>query len=426
MSLIGYINIALEIFGSLISIIMAMSLFIYSNRHEKLNAIFICLFATNTLVLLSDAVAWGVKGHTALWSFYGVRIANFCVYMFGYLILWIFTEYLITFLSMKTKIPAGTRRISGGICIVAVILIIVSQFNHMFYYFDENNFYHRGDLFWLSQIWGLLVMFINTGVIIRYRKYLQRREFFSFLFYLVLPILAMVIQMKVYGLALLYIASTLSILVIYSGIQTEQVRRLQEKELELTENRIAIMLSQIQPHFLYNSLVVIQQLCDLDPAMAKEAATEFACYLRSNMDSLTIKKPIAFQQEIEHVENYLSLEKKRFGNRVNVVYDIQETDFMLPPLTLQPIVENAVRHGITKKEAGGTVTISTKLQNEEYVIIVADDGAGFCTDKKLDDGRAHVGIENVSNRVARMCNGRLNIASTPGEGTEVTIFIPKQ
>ncbi len=424
MSLIGYINISLEIFGSLISLIIIMCLLFYENRHIKMNRLFIWLLFCNILVLLSDAMAWILKGHDTLFAFYGVRIANACVYTFGYLLLWIFTQYLLVFLTAKTTVSKAIRKIADFMCVAAVILVGVSQFNQMFYYFDTNNIYHRGEWFWLSQVWGICGMLLNGVIIIIYRRHLSRREMISFLLYEILPIIAMVLQISIYGLALLYITTTLGVLIIYISIQAEQAKQMKEKDLELSEYRVSIMLSQIQPHFLYNSLVVIKQLCDIDPNMAQEAIVEFSAYLRGNMDSLTIKKPIPFQQEMEHVKNYLSLEKKRFEDRVNVIYDIQETDFRIPSLTLQPIVENAVRHGITKNEAGGTITISTRLQEGCYIIGIIDNGVGFDPDEKIADGGTHVGIENVRNRLAGMCNGRLEIKSTPGAGTEVMIYIP--
>lgn len=120
----------------------------------------------------------------------------------------------------------------------------------------------------------------------------------------------------------------------------------------------SIMLSQIQPHFLYNSLVVIRQLCREDPRLAEETVDEFACYLRGNLDSLRLKHPISFEKEMRHTQTYLAIEQKRFGHRLKVIYKVQFKDFSLPALTLQPIVENAVRYGVTKKKEGGTVTIS--------------------------------------------------------------------
>ena len=144
------------------------------------------------------------------------------------------------------------------------------------------------------------------------------------------------------------------------------------------------------------------------------------------MNSLKEQAPVPFESELRHLETYLSLEKMRFGDELNIEYDIEATDFLIPSLTVQPLVENAVKHGVGMKEDGGTVTITTKEFDDRYEVIVSDDGVGFDTAKKTNDGRTHIGMENVRNRLKTMCNAVLNIESTVGKGTVATITIPKE
>jgi len=155
---------------------------------------------------------------------------------------------------------------------------------------------------------------------------------------------------------------------------------------------------------------------------------EFAEYLRGNLDSLLHNELITFDKELRQVENYLKIEKKRFEEKLNIVYDIKVSNFMLPVLTLQPFVEIAVRHGVTKTEDGGTVTISTKETINDFIVNVTDDsnlrfGAGFDTNV---NERIHTGIEKVRNRLLAMCQGTLDIQSKPGHGTTAIIKIPKK
>ena len=205
--------------------------------------------------------------------------------------------------------------------------------------------------------------------------------------------------------------------------------KINELENELLQNHISIMLSQIRPHFLYNALVAIQELCLIDPETASEAVGEFSNYLRGNLDSLSIKSAIPFEKELRHVETYLSLEKKRFGEKLSVVYDIGARNFYIPALTLQPIVENAVRHGVTKRESGGSVTISTREAGNSAIITVTDDGVGFDSNSNLmkderKSERVHVGIENVRSRLISMCGGTLSVQSKPDAGTTAVMTIP--
>lgn len=113
-------------------------------------------------------------------------------------------------------------------------------------------------------------------------------------------------------------------------------------------------------------------------------------------------------------------------DRLCVDYDIGVTALSLPPLILQPLVENAVRHGVTMQDEGGTVTITTRETEADFVIAVADDGVGFSEHDLLDTGRSHMGIQNVRERLRMICAGTLTITSIPEQGTTATITIPKE
>lgn len=185
------------------------------------------------------------------------------------------------------------------------------------------------------------------------------------------------------------------------------------------------MLSQIQPHFLYNALAVIQDMCHGKAPEAEQATVEFSEFLRGNLDSLRADSPIPFTQELRHTKCYLSLEKKRFGENLKVEYDIGIDDFCIPALSLQPIVENAVRYGVMKRVNGGTVKIMTRETEAAYILQVIDDGIGFDPMQPKEDGRTHIGISNVKERIRILCGGSLNIESAPGKGTAATIMLPK-
>jgi len=197
------------------------------------------------------------------------------------------------------------------------------------------------------------------------------------------------------------------------------------KELELTENKIAIMLTQIQPHFLYNALSAIAQLCNEDPEKAEKAIVDFSVYLRGNMDSLNNKGLISVEKEINHAKGYLDLEKAIYGDALKVIYHIEAGGFMLPPLSIQPIAENAIKHGIGKKEGGGTVTLSVRETDKEFLVTVSDDGVGYNKANLRNEKQKHIGIENVRRRLEGQCGGTLEISGEPGLGTTAVIKIPK-
>lgn len=195
-----------------------------------------------------------------------------------------------------------------------------------------------------------------------------------------------------------------------------------ERQAELEKSKTAVMLSQIQPHFLYNSLGAIRELCRQEPDEAQMALDHFITYLRGNMASIQRDYTIPFSKELAHISAYLQLEKMRFGDDLNIVYDIQEKDFFLPSLTVQPLVENAVKHGVCGREEGGTVTLHTHREGSKVVIQIHDDGIGFDPTKK--EGRT--GLTYVSKRLKYSVDGTLEIDSEIGVGTTVTITINEE
>ena len=206
----------------------------------------------------------------------------------------------------------------------------------------------------------------------------------------------------------------------------QRAREARELEHEVEKANMAVMISQIQPHFLYNALNTIKSLIRRDPKKAEQAVIDFSYYLRGNMDSLTHTEPIPFETELAHVKYYCDIELLRFSDKLKIEYDIQEKEFCVPTLSIQPIVENAIKHGVTKKPEGGTVRISTASDDKDYIVTVKDDGVGFDPSAiEEDDGRSHVGIQNIRYRFENMMHATVSIESEKGVGTCVIIRIPK-
>jgi LytS/YehU family sensor histidine kinase len=193
---------------------------------------------------------------------------------------------------------------------------------------------------------------------------------------------------------------------------------------ELAKSRISTMMSQIRPHFIYNTLGSIEQLCDLDPKKAGELVHDFAKYLRGNFGELDNPKPILMSKEMDHVHHYVSIENVRFPD-MTFTFEMNSEDFRIPALTIQPIVENAIKHGLMKLQKGGTIHVVSYETETDYCVSIADDGVGFDTSLLLDE-RNHVGLRNIRERLKAMVNGTIEIESTVGSGTKVLIKIPKE
>ena len=195
-------------------------------------------------------------------------------------------------------------------------------------------------------------------------------------------------------------------------------------EAELKESRIAIMLSQIQPHFIYNTLGTIERMCLKDPQKAFDLVRNFSLYLRGNFSELESVRPISFAEELKHVEYYVNIEKVRFPD-MSIEYDVEITDFVLPALSVQPLVENAIKHGLMRLESGGAVLIHSFETPTHFCVEVKDDGVGFDTTLPIEE-KKHVGLRNIRGRLKAMVNGELHIESRLGQGTRAIIMIPKE
>ena len=193
---------------------------------------------------------------------------------------------------------------------------------------------------------------------------------------------------------------------------------------ELTQSRMSTMMSQIRPHFIYNTLGTIEQLCDIDPQKAGELVHDFAKYLRGNFGELDNPKPILMSQEMAHVHHYVSIENVRFPD-MTFTFEMNSEDFRIPALTVQPIVENAIKHGLMKLQKGGTIHVVSYETDTHYCVSVVDDGVGFDA-TVMHDERKHVGLRNIRERLSAMVNGTMEIESEVGVGTKVLIKIPKE
>lgn len=434
------LHVAMLLWGCIFSLIAALCMFMSKNFDKEKRKRILLLQICCAALLLSDVFAWGFRGNQSSFGYYVVRISNFFVFALSDVMFLLFHEYLCYCLfgdwrrnkNNGKKIKRKSRqlphkRIYAGylIALSGVALVIISQFTNLYYYIDTRNLYHRNPAHILSILIPMAGMIIDLSMLIQYRKKMKREVFAAMVSYIVLPLLSTVALIFYYGISLANIAVGISMIFMFVAAMIEQNENLARKEKEAADMRISMMMSQIAPHFIYNTLSSIKYLCTSDPKTAAETVDEFSEYLRGNLNSLSETEPIPFERELKHVKNYFAIEKKRFKDRVNVEYEIEEEDFLLPALTLQPMVENAIKHGLCKKDDGGTVKIKTERRPGVVYIIIMDDGAGFDVNKKAEDNAPHVGIMNVKKRVEQMCGGTFTIESQAGVGTKVVIALPQ-
>lgn len=325
------LSAGLEFFFAVVSAILLIGCLFDHNRKRPANRIMIAMLAVHAAMNAADACLWLWCDVPSLLPL--MKILSFVSYGFGCAIFALFASLLVCYIREYAAVPRWITVCILSLSAIMAILWIVSLFNGMYYYWDENGVCRIGELHFVSQAFGLLFLAGNIAMVLAYRRALPKRDCAIMLLYSAIP-LASFAFVPLWDVVPLYMASTVSLLLYYTAIHVEHGQRAAEQEaqlarqeLELSNSRTAMMLTQIQPHFLYNTLTAIAQLCEKNPKRAKETTLCFSEYLHSNMDALTRTNPIPFEKELEHVKTYLAIEQVRFGEFINVLYDIATTDF---------------------------------------------------------------------------------------------------
>ena len=365
--------------------------------------------------LVADIMSWIGEGQISL--SYLTVVSNTLASCACQIAIISFMGYLISSLYSNSRVAACILNIFRILCVCSILFCIGNAFFGYAFSVNFDGHWQRCDslVIGMAYLAFPILSFFAVALMAAFAKSTAKINRVAFIFYTIFPVAGVVIDYLVHGISLAYAGFTVSILVIYTSIYLTR-----QKELEAQKN--ALMLSQINPHFIYNTLSTIASMCDISPKQAKYLTIYFSQFLRKNINTLTCEDLIPFEQELSHIECYLKIEKARFRERLNVIYSTQCKDFSVPPLTVQPLVENAIKHGITKKANGGTIKITTFEEDTHYVIEIIDDGVGF--DSEITE--MHVGIQNVQNRLAATCRGTVTIKSTLDVGTRVTIEIPKK
>ena len=428
------INVVLGIWCAAFSIVGLFCIVLFSQPAQRSASWYrrniSLMFVFNMVAALSDSVAAISRGVMSPAGVLGTHLGIALTFSSLFLLAGAFTSYLCARIEPVGKRLDWWGSIVWGICGVGVALTVAG----LFYTVDPaTNYYALSDKFWISQLLAITIQLGNLIVLLVNVKKVNSQTFLSMLICILLSGASLFAQLFVEGLNVVQLAMTASLMIMFVDLQTflaqnmsQQQDALAQRERELSDSRVQIMVSQIQPHFLYNTLDSIYYLCGKDATRAREAVSRFADYLRMNVRSLRTSEPVPFTTELDHVLNYIELEKMSSDDTINFEQDIQATNFSLPALSLQPLVENAVKHGVTKKPEGGTITLRTREYPDYFEVSVADDGVGFDTSKPFDESRPHVGMQNVRHRLEAMCGGTLTVTSEPGSGTTSTIRIPRR
>ena len=341
-------------------------------------------------------------------------------------------EYL--FFSVLTLIPIpfllhcsgetvkGSAVLRAGVALWVLfwILMLGGQYTDVFYYIAPDHQYTRGSLFPLLMAPLALIMLLTIAALFKRRKQLSNRIFAALLIYLLPTALLIILYMFAPVDIFLSLWMVLCAQTMFGLILTDNIEQFVRQQQEIAHQRASVMVLQMRPHFIYNTLMSIYSLCNQDPGKARQVTKDFTDYLRKNFTAVASENLIPFSAELEHTRAYLAVEQAQYEEMLTVDYDTPFIRFRLPPLTLQPIAENAVKHGIDPYAGPLHISIRTRQTSDGCEITVENNGPDF---NPINDNEPHIALANIRQRLQMMCGGELTIAPRDGGGTVVTMTI---
>jgi len=388
----------------------------YTKKYKKY---LVTIFSMLTAYTVSNLVLWNVtnvKGGYMIVSY----IFLFCESLFSSLILPVLNRFLL-YCAEKNVHKNPMVYITDLLWAVYFVLLVTAQFTKWIYYYTPDNEYFRGPLYPVLLVPLVLLMAVNLFALFYYRAELSRRYRIAFTVYFLVPLLCMVVQMFYSDVLMTVLGSAASALIMLWIIALEQVERQIAQANEISKQSASIVVLQMRPHFIYNTMMSIYYLCKQNPDKAQQVTLEFTDYLRSNFTAIAGENAIPFTDELKHTQAYLSVEQAQHEDNLFVKFDTPHTMFRVPPLTLQPLVENAVKHGMDPDGNPLNISVTTRQTPSGSEIIVEDDGPGFSS---TDNNDLHIALENIRQRLEMMCKGELEIAPRDGGGTVVKVTIP--
>ena len=319
--------------------------------------------------------------------------------------------------------PRSSRLLHAvlGLWAAFAILLVSVPFIDGFIYITSENQYFRGPLYPFPLLPIIAALLFTFAGVLRRRAQLSRKVFLAFLIAILPIVAALTVQLFADVFPLIDFSYVLSALAMYSLILSDQIEQDRQQQREIAHQRASVMVLQMRPHFIYNTLMSIHSLCRLNPRKAEQITMDFTNYLRRNFNAVASDSAIPFATELEHTRAYLAVEQAQYDDMLVVDYDTPFTQFRLPPLTLQPIVENAVKHGMDLDADPLHISIRTQRTEAGAEIVVEDTGTGF---DPSDESKPHATLKNIQQRLEMMCHGKMTIMPREGGGTVVKVTIP--
>lgn len=305
--------------------------------------------------------------------------------------------------------------------IVYFIILEIGQFTNIFYIISSDGIFYRTSWFPLMVAPLVLIMLLNIASLIHRRKKLSKRYIIALLIYMIPLTIFVVIHAFIDIEMVLFLGVGICALSMYSLIVSDYIMQIIRQQREIAHQRASVMALQMRPHFIYNTMMSIYYLCKQDADKAQQVTLDFTSYLRKNFTAIASEELVPFEEELEHARAYLAVEQTQHEDMLYVDYDTLHTDFSVPSLTLQPLVENAVKHSLDPNGDPLHIYVRTQQTDKASAIIVENNGLDY---QPSNDNEPHIALANIRQRLQIMCKGELTIATREGGGTIVKVIIP--
>ena len=412
-------NISFDVFGMIICTIIHLTMFL-DKRNEISMPYFMCILLLEVMLLFWDIIGWLIDGKPSMYLLNNAL--NY--YLYGSVLL-IIAAYWLYLREMYREHPREMKAMTKitWITLAAGMALIVSNvFTGALFTIDpDTSVYTRSDTFYLSSAAPVVMILVSITAIVKFEADPRRK--IVLLTYILIPLVAMFVQLFTYGSSLQYFAMMFSVVLMYVNIHLGRSTELINNEIKMSKQRASVMVSQIQPHFLYNALTAIMNIKG-NPPETRDAIADFGHYLRKNLDSISQNHPIPLERELDHVETYLTLRQLKYGDRIHVRMELDDQGFFIPPYTVKIILESAIEYNVVHGVRDLDIMIRTDSTDRDHVLIISDlspsqESLEFVTGSNDD-------IEILRARVKNMVGGDIENLIRDDGTLDCIITIPKR
>lgn len=373
---------------------------------------------TSLTMLTANALAMLVFRRNAV-MFILLRMLAFASF---FAVMALYTYFLALLLELRSRYARLLMIASWVVCILATVIGVMITVSRLDPAAGDAHAGFSPTLYLAASIASTIVAILDVLLLRTVRGKIPKDDWLFLTLAPVAPCLSVVFTLLFPGLLLNYPIFVLVLFISQMRLQRKMDEALREKQKEADMYQLRMVRERVEPHFVCNVLANIYYLCGEDAAAAKTAVTNLSDYLRGMAPAKEIVKPVPFSQELSLIRSYIALVKLRGDKDLEFVEELEVTNFSLPSFTVQPLVENAVKHGCNTKTGLYRVELKTFRDGKDVIITVTDYGKGF--DKsQLDSMQRPSGTNNLRQILELTNCGEMNLESIPGLGTVAKVRI---